>query len=62
MPGSNGEPSYPSNPFWWVGVRLRIVGLTSFLFSHLKHGRKHAQSSMSSLGRQGKRRGVVEFQ
>lgn len=60
MPGSNGEPSYPSNPFWWAGVRLRIVGLTSFLFSHLEHGRKHAQSSTRSLGRQGWRGCVVE--
>lgn len=25
---------YLSNPFWWAGVNLLIVGLTSFLFSH----------------------------
>lgn len=29
-------PSYSESPFRWAGVILRIVGLTSFLVSHLE--------------------------
>jgi len=46
MPGSNGGPFYPGNPFWWAGVRLRIVGLTSFLVSHLKRTREFAGANL----------------